>query len=76
MHAKWDIQAQGTTPTGPYTIENMGYRDHLLATYSAACNEGSHVVCRQEADTEWKIVDNRNGTKSSDFTLLKTVISC
>ncbi|KAF8550249.1 hypothetical protein OG21DRAFT_1514257 [Imleria badia] len=60
---QWDIQVQGTAATGPYTIENLGYEDHLLATYSGACNEGDSVVGRQ-ADTEWKVVDNGSGTKS------------
>ncbi|KAF8549049.1 hypothetical protein OG21DRAFT_1515583 [Imleria badia] len=45
------------------TIESLGYKDHLLAIYSGACNEGDNVVGK-EADTEWKIVDNGNGTKS------------
>ncbi|KAG2085070.1 hypothetical protein BD769DRAFT_1397423 [Suillus cothurnatus] len=56
-------QVQGTADTGPYTIENLGYNDRPLATYSAPCNEGDCVVGKQ-ADTQWKIVDNGNGTKS------------
>ncbi|KAG2117631.1 hypothetical protein BD769DRAFT_1390763 [Suillus cothurnatus] len=54
---------QGTADTGPYTIENLGYDDRPLATYSTPCNEGDYVVGKQ-ADTQWKIVDNGNGTKS------------
>ncbi|KAG2136903.1 hypothetical protein BD769DRAFT_1664455 [Suillus cothurnatus] len=60
---QWNIQVQGTADTGPYTIENLGYNDRPLATYSAPCNEGDYVVGKQ-ADTQWKIVDNGNGTKS------------
>ncbi|KAI9458782.1 hypothetical protein HD554DRAFT_2177210 [Boletus coccyginus] len=60
---QWDIQVQGAAAIGPYTIENLGYKDHLLAAYSAACNAGDNVVGKQ-TDTEWKIVDNGNGTKS------------
>ncbi|KAG2069665.1 hypothetical protein BDR04DRAFT_1101315 [Suillus decipiens] len=60
---QWNIQVQGTTAMGPYTIENIGYNERPLANYSAACNEGDSIVGKQ-ADTEWKIVDNGNGTKS------------
>ncbi|KAF8550248.1 hypothetical protein OG21DRAFT_1514252, partial [Imleria badia] len=53
-YRKWDIQVQGTAATDI---------NHPLATYSAACNEDDNDVGKQ-ADTEWKIVDNGNGTKS------------
>ncbi|KAF9236895.1 hypothetical protein BU15DRAFT_76497 [Melanogaster broomeanus] len=62
LSQQWDVQKQGTSATGPYTMGNRGYDDHPAA-YSTG-NDGDTVVGKTDLDTEWNIVENKDGSYS------------